>query len=216
MRPSSFLFLFLFLPSLLVAQRPEKTDTEKERVAMMSRLTADEALERWPHVFDFSHPRCRVDTHGNFLTVRVLARRDDVMTAIHEAMDLYGFTSLPENHRVSSKNRYVYPGDLHDCYFMWYGLGSNYMMFVRHSRFLSFTYGRRVPRPKWSLDAFHLLLQSRLSANGLSRFVQIDTTKILFREPKFYEEYKRSTGPEHYVEFDANGNLVKLILVHHH
>ncbi len=216
MRPSNFLHLLLFLPPLLVAQQPEKPEAEKKRAAIMPPVTADEAVEYWPHVFDFSEPKCRVDTLGNFLTVKILTRRDDVMAAIREAMDLYGFTALPENPRVSSENRYVYPGDLHDCYFMWYGLGTNDMMFVRHSRFLSISYGRLVPRPKWSLDTFHRLLQSRLSAKSLSDSAQVDTTRILSREPKFYEEYMRSTGPEHYVEYDENGNLIKFTMIEHY
>lgn len=200
---------FLLLPPMLVARQPEKPDIERKQNTLPSRLTASEARDRYSSWFDFSKRICMAYPYHGSLTVSIMERRDEVMTAIHEAMETYGFEPLPENPRVPSENRYVRPDDVHNCYFMWYGVGSNDLMFVRHSRiFMTITISMRMPSSVWSLDEFHQLLRSRFSANGLSRSVRVETTRRLRFEPKFYEEYKRSNGPWHYDEYDEEGNLV--------
>lgn len=129
------------------------------------------------------------------------------MSAVREAMEMYGFEPLPENPRVPSENRYVHPDDVHNCYFMWYGVGSDDIMFVQHKRIYG-TISPWRPLPMWSFSDFYRLLLSRLSARGLSRFVRVETTRRLRHEPKFYEEYKTSNGPWHYDEYDDDGNRV--------
>ncbi len=117
---------------------------------------------------------------------------------------------------MPSENRYIHPDDVHVCYFMWYGLGTDDMMFVEHYRYFpERIWFLKGPFSVWDADAFHQLLLSRFSANGLSRFVRVDRTRVLSREHHFYEEHKESTGPEHEVEYDVNGNLIKLIINFH-
>lgn len=189
-------FILLFLLGLLTCS---------------SHWTAEDVRETIAESFDFSTRICRVDSHKSHLTIKISSRQSDVMDAVFEAMDRHGFIPLPDNPRVSSKNRYVLPDDIYNCYFMWYGLDTDDMMFVVHRRELwphtVWLRAARGPRHVWYPDAFYQLLRSMLSARGLSHHVQIDTTRVLERERKFYEEYKESTGPEHlFEEYDVNGN----------
>lgn len=164
----------------------------------------------FPAQFDFSRPYCVVWEDGEgveYLTVKILGgRRDEIVSAVYEAMDAYGFAPLPENPRVPSEGRYILPDDAHHCYFMWYGIGADDMMLAPHTRWLGDVKWYRPPWV-WNIDAFVRVLRSKLSARGLSRLVQIDTTRILSHEPEFYEEYKASTGPEHCERYDEHGDL---------
>lgn len=217
--------LFAVLSSPLFAQQPENSATASGACSGFGPCprtdcfplgpcrTADEAREIRAEYLDFSRPKCGVAENGRHLTVRVRGRRNEVVDAIFETMRIYGLALLPENPRVPSENRYIHPDDVHNCYFMWYGLGTDDMMFVQHYRHFPETLWQFTgPHPIWDADAFHRLLLSRLSAAGLSRFVRVDRTRVLSREPRFYEEYKESTGPEHGIEYDVNGNLIKLVI----
>lgn len=211
----------LLLPALMACSSDVQRFQQQAPLILLEEhplyWTAEEVRELRPYWFDFSERICGVTTGIDYLTVEISGRGRDVMDAIFETMRLYGFAPLPENHVVLSENRYVHPDDIYNCYFMWYGVGTGDMMLVNHWRRTGIDAGpdRAVnPLQVWYQSTFRRLLGAKLSERGLSRFVRIDTTRILDREPDFYEQYMESTGPEHLSEFDANGNHLVSVLSH--
>lgn len=162
-----------FLPALLACSSNVPQDGPTGPEGWPRRWTADDVRRLRPELLDISRSACLVDNTATrkFLAIKVLERTDEVMDAIIETMDLYGFAPLPNRLWLPAGKKYTLPDDIYSCYYRWRGFGSTHMMLVQHYRCLPEDLRAFGPPRVWRRDVFHGMLRSRLSAHGLSRSV---------------------------------------------
>ncbi len=129
------------------------------------------------------------------------------MNTVREAMDIHGFVLSPKGLLASPENKYLFPDDIYSCYFMWYGLGTDYLTLVQHYRILPTDLRAFGPPRVWHRGVFQRLLLSKLTEKGLSDSVVIGEAS--FADGHESEEYEQSTGPEHFIEYGEDGTVVR-------
>jgi len=165
---------------------------------------------RVPGPRSFDREACDPDTEEHIvITILDPSRKKEILEDIFMAMDDHGFIHLPENEFFSSENKYILPDDHRTCYFEWYGLGTDQMMFVRNYRNLPVEYNVFGVKSSWSRSGFYERLKRNIRWYGIAAELDIkDVDEI----PKFQQEMWLNSGPHHMIQYDENGEPMGIIL----
>ena len=127
--------------------------------------------------------------------------RSLVIQTISDAMETYGFSPL-------SENVYWYPGE-RSCYFSWFGLESDELVFVRSNKFPLARSSKfcGIERTRYEPENFATIIEQELQKKNLQSSTSVYFTNIVIDTPIYKEILQNGGSPGLMVILDEHEQL---------